>query len=74
MDPELPRGGPDAGPAQNESERTAKHLRGVLDVWQGKEIGAERPVAASPVAEVHETSPESKMRIGITRPPTPTFL
>ena len=71
MDPEMPRGGPDAGPAQNEAERTAKHLRGVLDVWQGKEIGAERPVAASPVAEVHETSPEPKMRTGVPRTPTP---
>ncbi len=27
-----------------------------------------------PVAEVHETSPESKMRTGIPRTPTPHFL
>ncbi len=38
MDPEMPRGGPDAGPAQNEAERTAKHLRGVLDAWQTKDL------------------------------------
>jgi len=57
------------GQKSNEAEQiAAKPPWGVSDVWQGKEIGEKRPVAASPVAEVHEISPESKMRTGMPRP------
>ncbi len=50
---------------RNAAERTAKHARGS---WMcGKERTQAKNVAwlHLPVAEVHETSPESKMQTGI---------
>ncbi len=38
MDPEVPRGGPDAGPAKTRPSERQSTSGGVLDVWQTKDL------------------------------------